>query len=544
MTTLYELYLSMYKDTDEDTILSVMNYEKLREFDHYEKNELIYLRKIILSTKEYGINKTNTVYFPYSPLNQAVEVRRYNIVEYLLNRDKKKYHVNKPMPYMHNGYRPLHVLTMVQDVNDVLTYLKATDSIIDDVNKLVDKANSMKLSKSVSVEIIKEVLRGNKYLSDDELRCLERRVNEEEVKIARLLIRHGADINIVSEHGYSALMSATLNGNLSLVKLLLSKKARHSPDVLMKLSVVSQNVNLAEEIYYRFGHNNKNDSVLCIAARLGDEDMVNFLLGIGTDVNVREFDGLTPVNNAVLSGSIECVNALILHGADVNISDKLYYRSSPLRKAYNMPIMAKLLLDNGADPNDITNAKASSLYMCNNNETALYIISNIVLQERSCSINNEEGYNINMEIIKGNPLLMTIKMDCEEEIERMKLIRLNNCFSLDIFIISKDVNLLSVLVNCSVLEDLDLLCFPIYRNDLIRGITSGIRRKKMLEESCYFLDKCLKTSSWSLIPSEIKYRILTEMKDDDILRIIKRGDKDGKRCWNNLEVLLEMPKGY
>uniref|UniRef100_A0AAT9URF2 Ankyrin repeat containing protein n=1 Tax=Apapanepox virus TaxID=3049969 RepID=A0AAT9URF2_9POXV len=544
MTTLYELYLSMYKDTDKDTILSIIDYEGLREFDHYEKNELIYLHKIILSTKEYGINKTNTVYFPYSPLNQAVEARRYNIVEYLLNRDKKKYHVNKPMPYMHNGYRPLHVLTMVQDVNDVLTYLKATDSIIDDVNKLVDKANSMKLSKSVSVGIIKEVLRGNKYLSDDELRCLERHINEEEVKIARLLIRHGADINILSEYGYSALMSATLNGNLSLVKLLLSKKARHSPDVLMRLSVVSRNVNLAEEIYYRFGHNNKNDSILCIAARLGDENMVNFLLRIGTDVNVREFDGLTPINNAVLSGSIECVNTLILHGADVNISDKLYYRSSPLKKACNMPVIAKLLLDNGADPNAISNVKASSLYMCNNNETAVYIISNIVLQERSCSINNEEGYNINMEIIKGDPLLMKIKMDCEKEIERMKLIRLNNCFSLDIFIISKDVNLLSILVNCSVLENLDLLCFPIYRNDLTRGISSGIRRKKILDESCYLLDKCLKASSWSLIPLEIKYRILTEMKDDDILRIIKRGDEDKRQCWDNLEALLEMPKGY
>ncbi|UOX38542.1 ankyrin repeat containing protein [Finch poxvirus] len=544
MTTLYELYLSMYKDTDKDTILSIIDYEGLREFDHYEKNELIYLHKIILSTKEYGINKTNTVYFPYSPLNQAVEARRYNIVEYLLNRDKKKYHVNKPMPYMHNGYRPLHVLTMVQDVNDVLTYLKATDSIIDDVNKLVDKANSMKLSKSVSVGIIKEVLRGNKYLSDDELRCLERHINEEEVKIARLLIRHGADINILSEYGYSALMSATLNGNLSLVKLLLSKKARHSPDVLMRLSVVSRNVNLAEEIYYRFGHNNKNDSILCIAARLGDENMVNFLLRIGTDVNVREFDGLTPINNAVLSGSIECVNTLILHGADVNISDKLYYRSSPLKKACNMPVIAKLLLDNGADPNAISNVKASSLYMCNNNETAVYIISNIVLQERSCSINNEEGYNINMEIIKGDPLLMKIKMDCEKEIERMKLIRLNNCFSLDIFIISKDVNLLSILVNCSVLENLDLLCFPIYNDNLIRGIHSGIKRKKILDESCYLLDKCLKASTWSLIPLEIKYKILTEIKDDDMLSIIKRKDEDKMQCWDNLEALLEMPKGY
>ncbi|UWX11495.1 CRPV-386 [Crowpox virus] len=544
MTTLYELYLSMYKDTDKDTILSIIDYEGLLEFDQYEKNELMYLRKIILSNKEYGINKTNTVYFPYSPLNQAVEVRRYNIVEYLLNRDKKKYHVNKPIPHMHNGYRPLHVLTMVQDVNDVLTYLKATDNVINDVNKLVDKANRMKLSKPVSIEIIKEVLRGNKYLTEDELIHLERRVNEEEVKIARLLIKHGADINILSEHGYSALMNATLNGNLRLVKLLLSKKARYSPDILMKLSVVSQNVNLAEEIYYRFGHNNKNDSVLCIAARLGDEDMVKFLLRIGTNVNVREFDGLTPINNAVLSGSMECVNTLLLHGADVNISDKLYYRSSPLRKAYNMPIIAKLLLDNGADPNHITNAKVSSLYMCNNSETAMYIISNIVLQERSCSINNEKGYNINMEIIKGNPLLMKIKMDCEEEIERMKLIRLNKCFSLDIFIISKDVNLLSSLVNCSVLEDLDLLCFPIYNSNLTKGISSGIMRKKMLDESCYLLDKCLKASTWSLIPLEIKYRILTEIKDDDILSIIRKGNEDGKQCWNNLEALLEMPKGY
>jgi hypothetical protein len=71
---------------------------------------------------------------------------------------------------------------------------------------------------------------------------------------------------------------------------------------------------------------------LTAAAFYGDADAINLLLPHQLDVNAWNRDGFhshsTPLHQAVLSGSVDSVNALISAGADVRIKDKEYNGSA------------------------------------------------------------------------------------------------------------------------------------------------------------------------------------------------------------------------
>jgi len=97
------------------------------------------------------------------------------------------------------------------------------------------------------------------------------------------------------------------------------------------------------------------------AAYRGGPQVATLLLEMGADVNVMEKNGISPLHRAAQTGDIEVAKILIAHGADVNIYDKF---EGPVRAndilgtALQIAInyspndeMATLLLDNGAEFN-------------------------------------------------------------------------------------------------------------------------------------------------------------------------------------------------
>lgn len=92
-------------------------------------------------------------------------------------------------------------------------------------------------------------------------------------------------------------------------------------------------------------------------------EMVKELISVGADVNIANNRGITPLHLAARDGHFETVEILILAGADVNKRNHVY-GWIPLDHAlitYNSKI-AKLLLENGSDVNNVDNDGVSSLY--------------------------------------------------------------------------------------------------------------------------------------------------------------------------------------
>ncbi|URH27853.1 ankyrin repeat protein [Fowlpox virus] len=345
---LYKLYRSIYIDSDEESLSAIKDFEMLEGYDPYTRDrieEIIELNRIIELDDDDVIY--DQIYFPYNPLHQVIEARRANLVEIIL--DQGKYTVNSVNDDF--IFYPLHVLTCVPETSDVLTYLNEIEEFTL-VKDLELRACKMNLSKSISIAIIKQVLKGIREFTDNDLRKLDNQIREDELKIAQLLISRGAKLDIKNEYGYTPLRNTVINGNFALTKLLLDNGADASIKcngmTVFEISTLSQNVDMIKEIIKRCGYNH-DSKILCRVASKGYINVIHFLLDIGFNVNSFDSFGETPLHAATRSGSVETVNALISYGSTVDIKDNI--GSTPLMHACGNKDISKLLIEKGADPN-------------------------------------------------------------------------------------------------------------------------------------------------------------------------------------------------
>lgn len=105
------------------------------------------------------------------------------------------------------------------------------------------------------------------------------------------------------------------------------------------------------------------------SSRYNTENCAAYILSLGTDVNCRSSDGITPLMRAVLAKNIDMVVFFARRGADVNASVSGHSALS-IAASNNDTEMAKILLHFGAN-----------IYSCNSTDGD-YVIPN----DRLCSI--------------------------------------------------------------------------------------------------------------------------------------------------------------
>jgi hypothetical protein len=101
-------------------------------------------------------------------------------------------------------------------------------------------------------------------------------------------------------------------------------------------------------------YSDKDPLDIFIAIGTNDVDVVTFLLDHDYEVNAifdRERLKTTPLIFAIRGGNIDIVHALLLGGADPNLSTDT---TTPLVEALGNIAIATLLLEYGADPNKVT----------------------------------------------------------------------------------------------------------------------------------------------------------------------------------------------
>lgn len=181
-----------------------------------------------------------------------------------------------------------------------------------------------------------------------------------ELRVVKLLVSKGIDINSRDEAHGTPLMSAVYGRDLNTVEYLIGKGA----DVNAKSGLCNTSLHFAADsgeldiVKCLIGEganvNAKNRDYrtpLHFAIYSGESDIVKYLVSEGADVNVKDKDGRTLLHIAAESGELEIMKCLISKGVDIDVKSRC--NNTPLHvAAYSGKLSAvKYLISKGADIN-------------------------------------------------------------------------------------------------------------------------------------------------------------------------------------------------
>jgi ankyrin repeat protein len=147
---------------------------------------------------------------------------------------------------------------------------------------------------------------------------------------ARLLLEHGAEINATEQWGgQSALMWAAAQGQAQMCRLLLE----HGADVDAHGRMHDWQRRVTAEPRVKI-LNTGDFTPLLYAAREGCVECIDALIEAGADIDLPEFYGITPLILALLNRNFDSAARLVALGADVNSWD--WWGRSPLFLAIDL----------------------------------------------------------------------------------------------------------------------------------------------------------------------------------------------------------------
>jgi ankyrin repeat protein len=191
---------------------------------------------------------------------------------------------------------------------------------------------------------------------------LHRAVRKNNVKLVKILIEYGANVNAKDKQGDTPLdVAVNYVRNKEIVDLLITEGAKKGVQQELKLpSSVSQDELMKDlkKLVSNGGNIDTPDGFgrtsLHKASRHGFTDVVSFLITNDANPNAIDKLGFTPLQYAVMHSQLEIAKILIDHGANVNVKTKkegytaLHF--AVLRKEKNQKLV-QLLIENGADVN-------------------------------------------------------------------------------------------------------------------------------------------------------------------------------------------------
>ncbi|KAF5352302.1 hypothetical protein D9758_011922 [Tetrapyrgos nigripes] len=201
--------------------------------------------------------------------------------------------------------------------------------------------------------------------------------------IVKVLVRTGADINLLGGRYGTALNAAAMRGHLEIVKYLIEAGAdmnRHGSafyaaaryghlEIIGYLTEKGADVNAPGDGYA--------GSALRVAAREGHLQVVKYLVEHGAEVNAREESYGPVLHVAALCGYLEMVRYLIAMGADVDAQGGEYGTALKAAALEGHLDVVRCLVGNGADVNAPGGAYGSALHVaakCGHLEVVLYLL--------------------------------------------------------------------------------------------------------------------------------------------------------------------------
>ena len=192
------------------------------------------------------------------------------------------------------------------------------------------------------------------------------------IENVRILLAHGADINLIGRENNSALhfaakcadsetiqylinhnISVNIINNVKTTPLIWACQAKGNIENVRTLLAHGADINMTDK---------ENNFALHFAARNADSETIQYLINHNISVNIMNDDNMTPlICSCFAKGNIENVRTLLAHGADINLTDK--YNNSALhfaaRDADSETI--KHLINHNISVNIINNVKTTPL---------------------------------------------------------------------------------------------------------------------------------------------------------------------------------------
>jgi ankyrin repeat protein len=140
-------------------------------------------------------------------------------------------------------------------------------------------------------------------------------------------LKQGADINVVDEHGYNALILAAAHSGpepvLFLIDAGIDKDHQNDTGItaLMNALVENQNMETVQALLSRKVNAALQDcqGLAAIHYAFDNLSLLNRLLEVGADINIQTGRGMTSLMMATEEYDLKTFNALLEAGADVNV---------------------------------------------------------------------------------------------------------------------------------------------------------------------------------------------------------------------------------
>ena len=296
--------------------------EKMNYFD-----EKLVLSAIIKNSGEdvikYLIDKTTTL--NAKPLAIATYKKDRKLMKYIIDTIKKRSNGN--------GINLSTPLNVAVDLNDY----ESAKLLLDSMScEYIDEGGSVTGSFIACFQ-------SDEYKENP----LNKAIKKGYENIAKLLIDKGADINRKNALGFTPLIYSVWFGRTGIVDYLLQKGA-------------DPNQSIAD-----------GTNALMFAAMSGNTESIKLLLGKGAKINAKNNNGINALCEAITSNrantiellknngasyteAVEIINEIKSRGTNINSGDRSN-NNMIMKAAYCKNfLMAKLLIDRGADINDVT----------------------------------------------------------------------------------------------------------------------------------------------------------------------------------------------
>ena len=301
-----------------------------------------------------------------------------------------------------------------------------------DVNILNKKGDNCLTYKSFSSNNLKEEFKLFAYLfpllkNVDKNKLLHQAVEGGNLKIVKMLVKNGADVNSIDDKNRTVL-AKTMNKEIA--KYLVSKGAKINN---VYQAIAADKTKLAKEFINKENYSDEQiEKIFYYAAYFGNIEIAKLLIDKGIDVNIKSKCQnncnceTTPLHIAIGGGNLKIVKFLVNNGADINAKASGIAPLASAAKANRTKIM-KYFIKQGADVNNsFYNDKSIFYYPCERcHKEAIEIllknkaeidtnkqsefIQNLIFypSEKSCPLKKKEqilkmmikyGLNINIEI--------------------------------------------------------------------------------------------------------------------------------------------------
>lgn len=303
---------------------------------------------------EKGYNPNTQDGMGFTPVNLAVIYNNSGIVKMLLEAGADVHIADR------NGKTPMMHALENEESQALIDLLTDFGANMNDGSMPDDSAFTAAVLEGNRENVEKLIKAGadvNEGTGDSKITPLMVTVQNGNMEMMQLLMENGADPNLQTAEGITALIHAASSGEANVVKSLLDAGANpnlqteaggfalYNAVVLKDTEMAAMLLAVGADVNLR---NEGGFTALHAAAYGGSAEMVQLLINAKADLNLQTDSGLTALHSAVAKNHADVVSLLIHAGADVNIEENNGITPLEIAEQKGYDEVAKLLRDAGA----------------------------------------------------------------------------------------------------------------------------------------------------------------------------------------------------